>query len=38
MQLSELGEFALIEHITKDITLQQSSTIKGVGEALTVPS
>ena len=32
MQLSELGEFALIEHITKDITLQQSSTIKGVGD------
>ena len=40
MQLSELGEFALIEHITKDITPQQSSTIKGVGDdaAVLAPS
>ena len=32
MQLSELGEFALIERLTKDIPLTQASTIKGVGD------
>lgn len=32
MQISELGEFALIEHLTKNIELQQSSTIKGAGD------
>ena len=40
MQLSELGEFALIERLTKDIPLSQSSTIKGVGDdaAVLAPS
>ncbi len=30
--LSELGEFKLIEHLTKDFTITQKSTIKGVGD------
>jgi thiamine-monophosphate kinase len=30
--LKTLGEFGLIEHLTKDISTQQSSTIKGVGD------
>lgn len=30
--LSELGEFKLIEHLTKDATLKHKSTIKGVGD------
>ena len=30
--LSDLGEFGLIEHLTKSIQLQQKSTIKGVGD------
>lgn len=30
--ISELGEFGLIERITKDIQLKNSSTIKGVGD------
>jgi len=30
--LSDLGEFALIELLTKDFPLQQSSTVKGVGD------
>lgn len=30
--LSELGEFKLIEHLTKDATLLHKSTIKGVGD------
>lgn len=40
MQLSELGEFALIERLTKDIPLTQASTIKGVGDdaAVLAPS
>lgn len=31
-EISELGEFGLIEHLTKDIKLKQDSTIKGVGD------
>lgn len=31
-ELSEYGEFGLIEHLTKDIKLNHSSTIKGVGD------
>ncbi len=30
--LSELGEFGLIEHLTKHFELKQKSTIKGVGD------
>ncbi len=30
--VNELGEFGLIEHLTKDFPLVQSSTIKGVGD------
>ncbi|MFC4722714.1 thiamine-phosphate kinase [Geojedonia litorea] len=30
--LSDLGEFGLIEHLTKNFTIKQSSTIKGVGD------
>lgn len=30
--ISELGEFGLIEHLTKNITLKQKSTIKGIGD------
>ena len=32
MQLSELGEFALIERLTKDIPLTNASTLNGVGD------
>lgn len=40
MQLSELGEFALIERLTKDIPLSQPSSVKGVGDdaAVLAPS
>jgi thiamine-monophosphate kinase len=31
-QLKDLGEFGLIERLTKDIKLQHSSSIKGVGD------
>ncbi len=31
-ELSALGEFGLIDHLTKDIQLQNSSTLKGVGD------
>jgi len=31
-QLKDLGEFGLIERLTKDIKLQHGSTIKGVGD------
>lgn len=31
-ELSSLGEFGLIEHITKHIELTQESTVKGVGD------
>ena len=30
--ISALGEFALIEHLTKDIKIKNDSTIKGVGD------
>ena len=30
--LSSLGEFGLIEHLTKPFTNKNSSTIKGVGD------
>ncbi len=30
--LAELGEFGLIKHLTKDINIQHSSTIKGIGD------
>ena len=40
MQLSELGEFALIERLTKDIPLTNASTLNGVGDdsAVLAPS
>ena len=31
-ELSALGEFGLIEHLTKDLVIKHSSTIKGVGD------
>ncbi len=31
-ELSELGEFGLIDHLTKNIKLKNKSTIKGVGD------
>ncbi len=31
-ELSELGEFGLIDHLTKNIVLRNSSSIKGVGD------
>ncbi len=31
-ELSQLGEFGLIEHLTKDLKTTQASTIKGVGD------
>ncbi len=30
--LSELGEFGLIEHLTKNLVIKQKSTIKGIGD------
>lgn len=30
--LGELGEFGLIEHLTRDFALRQSSSIKGIGD------
>jgi thiamine-monophosphate kinase len=30
--LSELGEFGLIEHLTKNFSIQQPSTLKGIGD------
>ncbi len=30
--LEKLGEFGLIEHLTKTFTLQQKSTVKGIGD------
>jgi thiamine-monophosphate kinase len=40
MQLSELGEFALIERLTKELPLTNASTLKGVGDdaAVLAPS
>ncbi len=32
MEIAKLGEFGLIEHLTKDITTKNSSTLKGVGD------
>lgn len=32
MQIKELGEFGLINHLTKDIKPQNASTIKGIGD------
>jgi len=31
-ELSQLGEFGLIEHLTKDIVSKKKSTIKGIGD------
>lgn len=31
-ELSDLGEFGLIEHLTKNIQIKQPSTVKGVGD------
>ncbi len=31
-QISELGEFGLIEHLTKSIKIKNESTIKGIGD------
>ena len=31
-ELSSLGEFGLIDHLTKNISLKHSSTIKGIGD------
>ena len=31
-EISQLGEFGLIEHLTKNIQLHHSSTVKGVGD------
>ncbi|MFT4697652.1 MAG: thiamine-monophosphate kinase [Flavobacteriaceae bacterium] len=30
--ISELGEFGLIEHLTKNFTLKQKSSVKGIGD------
>ncbi len=30
--ISELGEFGLIEHLTKNFTIKQESTVKGIGD------
>lgn len=30
--LSKLGEFGLIEHLTKDFSIKQKSTVKGIGD------
>jgi thiamine-monophosphate kinase len=30
--LAELGEFGLIDHLTKDIVIKNSSTLKGIGD------
>lgn len=32
MNISELGEFGLIDHLTKDIVKKNTSTLKGVGD------
>jgi len=36
--LGNLGEFALIEHLTKDFKIKQKSTIKGIGDDAAVLS
>lgn len=35
-EIATLGEFGLIEHLTKDIQLRNSSTLKGVGDDCSV--
>ena len=30
--LSQLGEFGLIEHLTKNFTISQESTLKSIGD------
>ncbi len=30
--ISKLGEFGLIEHLTKDFKIEQKTTIKGIGD------
>lgn len=32
MEISELGEFGLIERLTKDITPKNATTIAGIGD------
>lgn len=32
MEIKELGEFGLIDHLTKDIEIKNASTVKGVGD------
>ena len=32
ISLSDLGEFGLIDHLTKNFVMKQKSTIKGVGD------
>ena len=32
MEISELGEFGLIERLTKDITTKNATTIRGIGD------
>src|SRR5690606_32351554 len=34
--LSELGEFGLIDHLTKNFSLNQKSSLKGIGDAAAV--
>ena len=36
--ISELGEFGLIDHLTKDIEINQNSTIRGIGDDAAVLS
>ena len=31
-EISELGEFGLIDHLTKQFSIKQKSTIKGIGD------
>ena len=37
-EISTLGEFGLIEHITRDIKLVQSSSLRGIGDDAAVMS
>ena len=30
--LTEIGEFALIDHLTKNFSIKQASTVKGIGD------
>ena len=34
MEIATLGEFGLIDRLTKDITPQNASTLRGVGDDL----